>query len=312
MTDRKELKARAREALLKTRPSAIWVTLTVAAVLIVLHALSLTLSGDLEAYRAMLESALAGQFTYVMPVGTTSVVGWLLTVALDLMGFVVPVGYMLYILRLSRREGPSFGDVFDVFGFFPRAVWFSILRSVAISVWGFVYALPASLLGTVIDPLVAATVCLPLLAPMFMAAYSYRLAGFIMLDERQYGCLQCLALSRLAMRGRKWELFLLDLSFLGWMLLGIVPFMLLWEAPYRRTACALWYEEIMPGFREKLEKDLAERAEAFRAGPRYRYHVPGERRDGADEDSDDGEKEDESAEDAKEEYDHEEDENREQ
>ena len=274
--DRKELKAQAREIIRETRPWAVWVTLMVVAVLIILQVLSLTLSGDLDAYKTMVENAMAGQLTYVVSSGTTNPIGWLLTIALDLMSFVLSVGYTLYILRLSRKKEPSFGDVFDAFGIFLRAVWISILRSVVISLWSFAYALPASLLGMVMDPSLAALICLPFMIPMFMAAYSYRLAVFIMLDERRYGCLQCLSMSRLAMHGRKMELFLLDLSFIGWLLLCVIPVMFLWVEPYMKTTGALWYDRVMPGFREKLEKEIAARQNGGGFRPASRYHVPGE------------------------------------
>ena len=246
MIDRKELKAQARQILRETKPSAVWVTLMVTAALLIMQVLSLTLSGDLDAYRSMLESAMAGQLTYAVPSGTNNPIGWLLTIALDVMSLVLSVGYTLYILRLSRRKNPSFGDVFDAFGIFLRAVWISILRSVVVSLWSFIYALPASFLGVVMDPVLASVICLPLLAPMFMAAYSYRLAVFILLDERQYSCMQCLTLSRMAMQGRRLELFRLDLSFLGWMLLCVVPFVFLWVEPYMGVTSAKWYDKVMP------------------------------------------------------------------
>ncbi|MBR2716472.1 MAG: hypothetical protein IKD79_01885, partial [Oscillospiraceae bacterium] len=152
MTERKQLKASARAILRETRPSAIWVTLMVAGILLIMEALSLSINGDLEAYRAMYNSLLEGRLEYVAAAGTNSPIGWLLGMALDLMGMVLAVGYTLYILRLSRRQGPSFGDVFDAFGLFLRAVWITILRRVLVSLWGFAYVIPATVLGTVMDP----------------------------------------------------------------------------------------------------------------------------------------------------------------
>ena len=284
MIDRKELKAAARETIRQTRPHAVWVTLAVTAALLIVQGLSLSLNGDLEAYRATYESILAGKPEFVMPSGAVSLPGWLLTVALDVMGMVLSVGYSLYILRLSRHKNPSFGDVFDAFGVFLRAVWISILRSVVISLWSFVYAVPAALFAATMDPVVAAVICLPLLIPMFMAAYSYRLAVFIMLDEPAYSCGQCMALSRMAMNGRKWELFRLDLSFLGWILLSIVPFVGLYVEPYMGVTAAGWYDRVMPGFREDLQRQMQQRRDSggYRPPSRGDYHIPGERHDDED------------------------------
>jgi uncharacterized membrane protein len=46
------------------------------------------------------------------------------------------------------------------------------------------------------------------------------------------------------MKGYKWKLFLLDLSFIGWILLGFITFSigLLWVRPYMETAHAEFYE----------------------------------------------------------------------
>ena len=274
MIDRRELKAQAREAIKETKPSPVLVTLAVYAILLVTQALSLSLSGDLTAYRTMLENALQGRIVFVEATGAAGVFPWLLTLALDLMTLVIGVGYALYCLRVSRRQSPSFGDVFDAFAFFLRAIWLSVLRSLLISLMSFFYALPAGLLSVVMDPLLAAVVCLPLFIPMFIAAYTYRLAVLILLDNPGYSAIQCMALSRMAMKGRKKELFLLDLSFLGWLLLCLFPPVLLWVRPYMDVTASGWYDRIMPGFLEDLKKQAAS-ASAPSPGPSP-WSVPGE------------------------------------
>ena len=283
MIDRKELKAEAREAIRATKPSPVLVTLAVAAILLVTHALSLSLSGDLKAYRTMAEEyILNGRFVYVEPTGSAGALPWLLTLGLDLMSLVIGVGYTLYCMRVIRRQSPSFGDVFDVFGLFLRAVALSLLRSIVVSLASFIYAVPAAMLGMVIGPVTATVVCLPLLAPMFILAYSYRLAAYILLDDPAYPAIQCLMLSRAAMKGRKKELFLLDLSFLGWMLLCLFPPAILWVRPYMDVTCAGWYDRVMPGFTEELKRRAAEPRPDPGPSP---WQIPGEPRN----DEDDGE-----------------------
>ena len=48
------------------------------------------------------------------------------------------------------------------------------------------------------------------------------------------------------MKGHKWDLFVLDLSFIGWILLGIMTagIGLLWVAPYMETTRAAFYEDL--------------------------------------------------------------------
>ena len=45
---------------------------------------------------------------------------------------------------------------------------------------------------------------------------------------------------------KRWKLFCLELSFIGWMLLSMLTFgiLLLWVGPYMETAKAAFYEEL--------------------------------------------------------------------
>lgn len=49
------------------------------------------------------------------------------------------------------------------------------------------------------------------------------------------------------MNGNKWRLFCLHFSFIGWMLLGILTFGILyfWIIPYMQTAQAEFYRDII-------------------------------------------------------------------
>ncbi len=287
MIDRKALKINARAALREARPHPAWITLAVTGITLVLQLLNMSLNGDLEAYRTMYTSAANGDFTLITATGSTSFLGSLLAFALELMLMVVSVGYLLYCMRVSRRQKASVGDVFDAFGMFLRVVVLSFVKNLVLSLWLFLYAVPASVLLAPslmaaagmpvpalpfdIAPEVALVVCLPLLIPFVIAAYNYSLAEFILLDNPTFPALQCLGLSRMAMQGYKWERFKLDLSFIGWFLLSLIPFVTLWVQPYVTVTRVGFYEEIMPGFMEKL------RTVPARAMPRNTdYHIPGE------------------------------------
>ena len=290
MTDRKQLKQDAREAIRAAKPSPIVVTLAVLLILAVTQLLSLSLSGELDAIIAMVKKAAQGEIALVESTGDSGLLPWLLTLALDLMTMVVSMGYTLYAIRVHRREGPGFGDVFDAFGLFLRVIVLSILRSFLMSIASVAYALPATALGMFIDPLTAALVCLPFMAVPYIVIYVYRLADYILLDHPDYPAIQCLGLSRLASSGRKWEMFKLDLSFLGWTLLCVFPPVLLWVMPYTRVTFAGYYDTVMPDFMEKFKR----RAELFGAGPAQDFRdntggwsVPGEPQDDGDDGSDD-------------------------
>ena len=250
MTDRTELKRLAREAIRETKPSPVLVTLIVLAILAVMNLLVLNLNGELDMYVTQVTNALQGDFSVVEPTGEISLFAVLLILALNLMSSVVTMGYTLYALRVKRRQSPGIGDVFDTFGMFLRVIVLTILRSLLVS---FVYMGPLYLLSAVMDPVLATLFCTPFVIPMLMVAYSYRLAGFILLDNPSFPAIQCLGLSRLAMKGRKSELFTLDVSFLGWILLCIFPPAILWVRPYIAVTNAGYYDAVIPGFMEWLK-----------------------------------------------------------
>lgn len=273
MTDRKTLKQNAREAMAQTRPRPIWVTLGVLVILLALAVLNLTVTGDWEVFTAAMKSYLeTGELVMAeTETGEIGAAASILALALELMSMVVSVGYTLYTLRINRRQKASFGDVLDAFGVFFRAIWITVLQNLLISFASLAYMLPATLLSLQMDSLLAMAICLPLMAVPYVTMYSYRQGVFIMLDNPQLPCMQCLNLSRAAMRGHKWELFKLDLSFLGWALLCLVPFAALWVVPYMSATRAGYYDALVPSFLGSLHVPPQDPP----SGDPPRYHTPG-------------------------------------
>lgn len=279
--NRKELKANARAAMKGAKPHPALITLAVLFILAVTRFLSLKISGDLDIYAGMMEAAVSGQYEEVYALlqsgEDVGAIAWILTLALNLMTMIVSMGYTLYTMRLGRGKNPGIGDVFDAFAFFLRAVLLSIMKSIMISLTSFVYAVPVAFLSFVMNPNLAYIVCLPLLAPMVMVAYGYRLADYIFLDNPSYPAMYCLALSRVAMKGRKWELFKLDMSFFGWYCLCIIPVAVLWVRPYRMATVVGYYDTVFPGFMEELRnRPRPTRPASFMSGG---WSVPGEKKD---------------------------------
>ncbi|MCF0164738.1 MAG: DUF975 family protein, partial [Bacteroidales bacterium] len=58
--------------------------------------------------------------------------------------------------------------------------------------------------------------------------------------------LDTIRLSKNMMKGHKWELFVLQLSFIGWILLSLLSLGigLLWVIPYMQVAEAHFYEDV--------------------------------------------------------------------
>ena len=254
--DRRQLKTEAKQAMQGVRPRPFWVCLVYMIIITLLEMLSMKLNGSIEAYKQMFLSARMGMAVYVEPVPVGGAMGWLLDVALQVMTAVMAVGFVIYAMGLWRHMHVSVGSLFDGFGVFFRAVWIQIMPSLLVGLWSMIYAVPAAMLVVATGQSWWLIAALPLMAPAIMASYSYRLATYVMLDRPEMACLQCVALSRDMMRGHRWELFKLDLSFLGWVLLCCVPvagqILAIWVYVYRQVTDAGYYERVagwaMPGW----------------------------------------------------------------
>ena len=85
-----------------------------------------------------------------------------------------------------------------------------------------------------------------LIIPGIIKAFAYALTPYILKDNPELSCLEAIERSRLMMKGNKWRLFVLYLSFIGWFLLGLLTLGIgyFWLAPYVYTTTAAFYEDI--------------------------------------------------------------------
>lgn len=84
--------------------------------------------------------------------------------------------------------------------------------------------------------------------PGIVKSYAYSMAFYIKADHPEYSWRECLDESQEMMRGYKMQLFLLDLSFIGWCIVGALCCGVgaLWVMPYQQAARANFYESIRP------------------------------------------------------------------
>ena len=96
--------------------------------------------------------------------------------------------------------------------------------------------------------LFAALWSLLFIIPGIIAAYSYRLVPYLIKDRPELSAMEVIRKSKELMRGNKLRAFLLDLSFLGWFLLGAVTLNLVnifWTNPYSESANAVFYKDLL-------------------------------------------------------------------
>jgi uncharacterized membrane protein len=72
------------------------------------------------------------------------------------------------------------------------------------------------------------------------------MAPYIKYDHPEYSWKRCLDESKAMMKGYKWKLFCLDLSFIGWNIVGMLCFIvgMYWVLPYTKAAQVCFYEEL--------------------------------------------------------------------
>ncbi len=82
--------------------------------------------------------------------------------------------------------------------------------------------------------------------PGLIWAFAYAMVPYVLVTRPELSVTEALKTSRLMMRGHKFDLFYLYLSFIGWGLLCIVTLGIgyFWLAPYMNAAQAAFWEEV--------------------------------------------------------------------
>ena len=88
-------------------------------------------------------------------------------------------------------------------------------------------------------------------------SYAYGMVPYLLHDYPELSPREAMKISREMMRGQKWNLFVLDFTFIGWILLSILTLGLgvLFVQPYMLTARAAFYEDLKA---EKLIEETDE------------------------------------------------------
>ena len=129
-----------------------------------------------------------------------------------------------YLKRIRTNEPFAVGNALDGVR---SGIGENILLGILISVFTFLWSLL-------------------LVVPGIVKSYSYSMATYIRVDHPEYDWKECIEESKKMTYGHKMELFILDLSFLGWYIVGALCLGIgtLWVQAYHKTAVALAYESL--------------------------------------------------------------------
>ena len=131
------------------------------------------------------------------------------------------LGYVTFILAIFRRKDTSPIEVFYGFERFGKAFGLMFVINVFILLCSLLFIIPG-----------------------IIESFRYALAFYILADHPEIGIFEAIRESKRLMYGNKWKLFCLELSFIGWFILGLLTagIGMLWVMPYITTATAGFYE----------------------------------------------------------------------
>jgi len=230
--DRRRLKKMAKESLQSKRAGALLVASVLVSFLGLTDALLYALSGldrliDKIAYAAQVTPEVT--FNDVLSLfQPPSPVALFFMAALGLYRVAARFCFKGVCLKIARRGNPTLRAFLDGLSQFFKCVALCLVRLLLV------------LLGTAF-----------FIAPGVYLWYGFRLSDFLLLDNPRWGVFKCLRGSMRLMRGRRRELFRLDLSFLGWRLVDLLVYyqfsmwlFSIWLAPYAGVTYAGYYLEL--------------------------------------------------------------------
>lgn len=135
------------------------------------------------------------------------------------------IGYIFFSLRFVRGTEVSATMPYKVFtaGQYGRLTLAYFMMLLFISLWSLLFFIPG-----------------------IIKSLSYAQMPYLLMDHPEMGWKEALDESRRMMDGHKWDYFVLNLSFLGWILLGCVTFgiALIYVDPYMQMTFANYYRAL--------------------------------------------------------------------
>ena len=151
--------------------------------------------------------------------------GWAFLCSLVVLVLTAPVsvGYYFFNLGLMRRENVTAFTPFQGFRYLGKTIGLTLMINIFISLWSLLFLIPG-----------------------IIKTYSYAMAPYIWSDHRDMSIFDAITQSRKMMVGHKWEFFVLNLSFILWVLLVSLTFgiALLYVGPYMEMTFANFYERL--------------------------------------------------------------------
>ena len=136
------------------------------------------------------------QYIFYSFISIASILGILYTIFI---GNVIVVGKSRYFIK-NHDENPELSEIFKGFkGNYLNVVKIMFLMNLKILLWLFLFIVPG-----------------------IIKAYEYSMIPYLLAENPNLTASQAFSLSKQMTTGQKMDLFVLDLSFLGWIILGLI------------------------------------------------------------------------------------------
>lgn len=180
--------------------------------------ISLTFNVDADDLRYMPEFVVA----YIR---TVAPIALCMGLAQCILGGTVRLGYCGYLLKLYDGEEAKLEDLFSEMDRWIEGFCLSLLQGLFVALWSMLLVIPG-----------------------IIAAYRYAMAPFILYENPHMSASDAINESKSLMDGRKMDLFILNLSFIGWSLLAALTLGIgyLWLNPYMSMTEACFYRSLSP------------------------------------------------------------------
>ena len=149
--------------------------------------------------------------------------GSALGLAQFIIGGVIELGFATYLLKQHNKANFELHDLFSQFDHFGQGFAQRFLRGLYVTLWSLLFVIPGIVKG-----------------------YAYAMTPFIMAENPEMSANNAITASRELMDGHKGDLFILDLSFIGWGILAAVTCNIghLALNPYKNAAYAAFYKDL--------------------------------------------------------------------
>lgn len=133
------------------------------------------------------------------------------------------IGQCKFFINLANRSNPKFSDLWYGFNNMLRAIGVTLLVGVIVFIGSILFIIPGIIL-----------------------AFMYSQVYYIMAENPEMSIMNCLKESSRIMKGHKMDLFILELSFLGWGILMVITLGIagLYVLPYYNATLTNFYLDI--------------------------------------------------------------------